>query len=67
MVESSWAAHGDKSEEFEKYENEVERFVATLQTMVARLHDDGHLDGTALAQLSKALHDFRPASSGLRM
>ena len=57
MTESAWIAHGVTNEEFEKYENEVERFVATLQTMIAKLHDEGHLDNAALAQFGKALKE----------
>ncbi|MGI0019275.1 MAG: hypothetical protein ACREAY_02270 [Nitrososphaera sp.] len=60
MTESAWIAHGVTNEEFEKYENEVERFVATLQTMIAKLHDEGHLDNAALVQFGKVLKD-RPS------
>ncbi len=40
-----------------KYENEVERFVAALQTMIAKLHDEGHLDNAALAQFDRILKE----------
>ena len=40
-----------------KYENEVERFVAALQTMIAKLHDEGHLDVAGLAQFGRTLKE----------
>ena len=57
MTESAWIAHGVTNEEFEKYEDEVERFVATLQTMIAKLHDEGHLDVVGLAQFGRTLKE----------
>lgn len=54
MGENGWI----KGEDFEEYENRVERFIAALEEAVEELHRGGHLDAAGRSRLFQLAKSF---------
>lgn len=54
MGENGWI----KGEDFEEYENKVERFIAALEEVIEELHHGGHLDGAGRSKLLQLAKSF---------
>jgi hypothetical protein len=57
--EREWISRGGESEEFKEYENKVERFLASLNQMIAQLYQTGHIDEHAHLSLGKLAAHFQ--------
>ena len=57
--EREWISKSGESEGFKEYENKVERFLASLNETVSKLHGAGHLDDIAYSRLGKLIRDFQ--------
>lgn len=57
--EREWISKGGESSDFKEYENKVERFLASLNEAIAKLHGAGHLDEEAYLRLDKLARDFQ--------
>lgn len=57
--EREWISKSGDSGDFKEYENKVERFLASLNGAITKLHGAGHLDDDAYLVLDKLAKDFQ--------